>query len=159
MLLRKACSRFSSSPILYPILCLTFAVQLEAVLQVSNGSGSPSMHGQEGDQALCTPARGLQFRMCDRMVALQADEQVLLTASAMGRLALKLCCVCGLLERLCPCHGAIEGAQHVCRPAGLQPKLPCLQKQVEVVQAKVAVCCVCVMASAHAQQLARVSVW
>ena len=100
------------------------------LLQFSNGPGSPSMHGQEGERTLCTPARGLQLRMCDCMVVLQAPKQVRLTASALNCLSIKLCGVCGLLARLCPCHGAIEGAQHVCRPACLQPKLPCLQKHV-----------------------------
>ena len=90
------------------------------------------MHGRGFDKTMCTPARGLQLRMCDCMVALQAREQVLLTASAVECLALKLCCVCGLLARLRPCHGAIEGAQHVCRPACLQPKLLCLQAEVNV---------------------------
>ena len=108
MLLRKACKQIFSSPVSCPVPCLPLAVQLEAALQFSNEPGSPCMHGQEGVQALCTPARGLQLSMRNGMVTLQAREQVLLTASAMGCLALELCCVCGLLERVCPCHGAIE---------------------------------------------------
>ena len=109
---------------------LAFAVQLRDHTAPQQWTRFLSMHGREGKQPLCTPTRGLQLCMCDCMVTLQAHEQVLLTASAMDCPALKLCCACGLLEHLCPCHGPIEGAQHVCRPACLQPELLCLQQQV-----------------------------
>lgn len=60
------------------------------------------------------PARCLQFCMRHGMLALQASGEMLLTASSVAGLALKLCCICCLLQGLRPCHGAVERAEHVC---------------------------------------------
>ena len=69
---------------------------------------------RHGLRDLRSPAGSLQLCLCHGMLALQAGKQMLFATSAVGRLALNLCCACCLPQRLGPFHGAIEGPNHVC---------------------------------------------
>ena len=60
------------------------------------------------------PARCVHLCTRHGMLALQAGGEMLLTASSVAGLALKLCSICCLLQGLRPRHGAVERAKHVC---------------------------------------------